>query len=100
MSVNIKEKILKLINQKCIADGSILRKIEEFSLQGVERYFTKDGQKIAGIIARLNLFKNNRNWLSMKPNPQPLNPYRTEFGEVDNRLHYKGIEFYFDYDRY
>jgi hypothetical protein len=43
VSVNEAEKVLKLYNQKSQADGSVLRKIERFSLQGVERKFLKDG---------------------------------------------------------
>ena len=47
-------KILNLINQKCLADGSVLKKIERFSKLGVEKYFYKDDKKIAKVISRLN----------------------------------------------
>ena len=43
-----------LINQKSLADGSVLKKIERFSKQGVERYFFRDGEKIAKVNSRLN----------------------------------------------
>ncbi len=65
MSVNRCEKLLKLTNQKCLADGSVLKKIEKFSEQGVERNISKDGQMIARIIPRLNTWKDPKNWLSM-----------------------------------
>ena len=54
VSVNREARLLKLTNQKCLADGSVLQKLERFSNQGVERDFLKDGQKIAKIIPRLN----------------------------------------------
>jgi hypothetical protein len=37
VSVNIRERLLKLTNQKCLADGSVIEKIELYSEQGVER---------------------------------------------------------------
>jgi hypothetical protein len=43
-----------LINQKWLADGSVLKKIERFSKQGVERYFCKNDEKIAKVNSRLN----------------------------------------------
>jgi hypothetical protein len=54
VSVNGEAKLLKLTNQKCLSDGSVLKKIERFSKQGVERDFLKDGHRIARIIPRLN----------------------------------------------
>jgi hypothetical protein len=38
-----------LINQKWLADGSVLKKIERFSKQGVERYFCRNDEKIAEV---------------------------------------------------
>jgi hypothetical protein len=32
--------------------------------------FLKNGQEIADIIGRLNIFKDPQNWLSMQPNPR------------------------------
>ncbi len=52
-----------LINQKCLADGSILKKIERFSKQGVEKYFFKNDEKIAKVNYRLNRDNDNYNWL-------------------------------------
>ncbi len=43
VSVNWKEKELKLTNKKCLVDGSVLKKIERFSKQGVGRDFFVDG---------------------------------------------------------
>jgi hypothetical protein len=54
VSVNRNERLLMLINQKWIADGSVLKKIERFSKQGVERYFCKNDEKIAKVNSRLN----------------------------------------------
>jgi hypothetical protein len=51
-------KQLELTNYKLLDDGSVLKKIERFSEQGVEKYFFKDGQRIAKIIARLNQLKD------------------------------------------
>ncbi len=58
MSVNSVAKQLELTNYKLLDDGSVLKKIERFSEQGVEKYFFKDGQRIAKIIARLNQLKD------------------------------------------
>ncbi len=58
LSVNRNELLLILINQKCLADGSNLKKIERFSKQGVERYFCKNDEKIAKVNSRLNQDKN------------------------------------------
>ena len=69
VSVNRTVKVLKLTNQKCLVDGSVLKKIEQFSEQGVERHFLIDGQVKAKIIPRLNSAKDAQNWLSMQPNP-------------------------------
>ncbi len=54
VSVKKVEKVLKLTNTKFLGDGSVLKKIEEFSKQGVEKGFFKDGQKLGGVIPRLN----------------------------------------------
>ncbi len=54
MSVNSVAKILTLTNQKCLADGSVLKKVERFSKQGAERNFFKDDKKKAKVISRLN----------------------------------------------
>ncbi len=70
VSLNIKATVLVLINQKFLADESVLQKIERFSKQGVLREFFKDGQKIAKIIPRLNRGKDPQNWLSMQPDSQ------------------------------
>ncbi len=69
MSVNKDAKILKLTCKKLQIDGSVLEKIEVFSNSGVQCDFLKNGQKIADINARLNLFKDPSNWLSMQPKP-------------------------------
>ncbi len=47
MSVNSVIKLLELTNQKCLADGSVLKKIERFSKHGVERAMYKDDEKLA-----------------------------------------------------
>ncbi len=67
MSVNKGATLLVLINQKNVADDSVLKKIERFSKQGVKREFYHDGQNIASIIPRLNRTNDVRNWLSMQP---------------------------------
>ncbi len=54
VSANREAKILTLTKQKCIGDGSVLKKIERFSKQGVERYFCKNDEKIAKVNSRLN----------------------------------------------
>ncbi len=69
VSVNSAEKVLKLTNKKCLSDESVLKKIERFSKQGVERDFFIDGKKIATITPRLTGVKDAQNWLSMQPNP-------------------------------
>ncbi len=63
VSVNKKEKVLKLTNKKCLSDESVLKKIEQFSEQGVERDFFVDGEKIAKTILRLTGVKDAQNWL-------------------------------------
>ena len=45
VSVNSVAVLLKLINQKRQADGSVLQKIEKFSEQGVEKGFLKMARK-------------------------------------------------------
>jgi hypothetical protein len=58
VSVNRNERLLLLTNQKHLADGSVLKKIERFSKQVVERYFCKNGEKIAKVNSRLNSVKD------------------------------------------
>ncbi len=65
--VNEEDKILILSNLKALADGSFLEKSERFSEQGVERYLLLNGEKIAKIIARLNIWHDAENWFSMRP---------------------------------
>ena len=43
VSVDSDSKILKLVNTKYPADGTVLQKVERYSKQGVERNFLKDG---------------------------------------------------------
>ncbi len=69
VSVNKKEKVLKLTNKKCLSDESVLKKVEQFTKQGVERDFFVDGKRIAKITLRLNRGNDAKNWLSMQPNP-------------------------------
>ncbi len=69
VSVNKKEKVLKLTDKKCLSDESVLKKIELFSKQGVERDFFAEGEKISKINPRLTRVKDAQNWLSMQPNP-------------------------------
>ncbi len=69
VSVNSAEEVLKLTNKKCLPDESVLKKIERFSSQGVERDFFVNGEKIAKINPRLTGDKDAQNWLSMQPNP-------------------------------
>ena len=69
VSVNKDAKILKLTCKKLQMDGSVFSKIEIFSNSGAEYNLLKNGQKIADIIARLNLCKQSQNWLSMQPYP-------------------------------
>ncbi len=85
-----------LINQKRLADGSVLKKIERFSKQGVERYFCKDDEKIVEVNSRLNRDNNAQNWLSMRPDTS--NYFKdfstgTYFGELNenNKPHGRGI---------
>ena len=54
VSANISATVLKLTNIKFQAAGNVFKKVERFSLQGVERDFYKDGHKIDKIITRLN----------------------------------------------
>ncbi len=58
VSVSEDEKILMMTNQKFLADGSILKKIQRFSNLGEESLFLKDGEQIAAVIPRLNLIKD------------------------------------------
>jgi hypothetical protein len=97
VSANKEAKILKLIFKKLQIDGNVLEKIEIFSHSGAQCDFLKNGQKIADIIARLNLFKDPQNWLSIQPNPLSysiLDMYLLKLGELSefNRLHGRGIE--------
>jgi hypothetical protein len=96
VSLNSVVKLLKLTNQKCLADGSVLKKLEQFSEQGVERHFLKDGQVKVKIIPRLTRVKDAQNWLSMQPNLLRWYDYDTGdqvFGEVNdnNKLQGRGI---------
>ncbi len=95
VSVNRVAKLLKLTNQKSLSDGSVSKKVERFSKQGVERDFLKDGQKIAKIIPRLNRWNDTKNWLSIRPATLFCQgtDYRTLFGEFDedNRPRGRGI---------
>jgi hypothetical protein len=54
VSANREAKILTLTNQKWLGDGSVLKKTELFSKQGVERYFCKNDEKVAKVNTRLN----------------------------------------------
>ncbi len=73
-----------LNNQKFLSDESVLKKIEQFSLQGVESNFLKDNEKIATIIPRLNRRNDTQNWLSMQPNPlRYCGMFDGHFGEVN-----------------
>ena len=94
MSVNSVAKILKLTNKIVLADGSVFKKIERFSPQGVERDFFKGNQKVEKIITRLNRW-NAKNWLEMRPGNRYLEEthYHTSFGEHDenNKLEGRGI---------
>ncbi len=54
VSSNSSAIVLKLTNRTFSADGSVFKKIERFSTQGVEKDFFKDGHKIDKIIQRLN----------------------------------------------
>jgi hypothetical protein len=90
VSANRDDRLLKLINQQILADGSVLFKIEQFSNEGVVRYFEIDDQEVAE--PRLNLIKETKNcWVSMQPNPLRWysNSHRGAFGEIDasNRRH-------------
>ncbi len=99
VSFNWFQKVLKLTNKKVLSDESVLKKIERFSNQGVERDFFVDGKKIAKIIPRLTGIKDAQNWLSMQPNPlrwfkDCRGDVLVSFGEINkkNRLHGRGIE--------
>jgi hypothetical protein len=97
VSINKVERLLKLTNKKCLADGSVIEKVELFSKQkvkgdifelftrqGVKRCILKDGQKIGAIIPRLNRVNDAHNWLSMQPNPlRYSDEYAERFGEVN-----------------
>ena len=93
VSLNKKEKVLKLTNKKCLSDKSVLKKVEQFSKQGFETDFFVDGQMVK-INHRLTGVKDAQNWLSMQPNP--LRWYsdneKDRFGEQnENYLHGRGI---------
>jgi hypothetical protein len=91
VTVNREVELLELTNQICLADGSVLKKAERFSEQGVERHFLIDGQEKAKIIPRLNAWHDANNWLSMRPSAQyyDVDRDKTKFGEFndDNELH-------------
>jgi hypothetical protein len=89
-----------LTNQKWLANGSVLKKIESFSKQGVERYFSKNDEEISKVNTRLNRDNNAENWLSMRPNASNyFKDYKdhTYFGELDehNEPNGRGILIWF-----
>ena len=43
VSVNSKQKVLKLVNTKILADQTVLQKVERYAPYGTERSFTIDG---------------------------------------------------------
>ncbi len=104
MSVNSADKVLVLVNIKCRADGTVMKKIEKFSESGVARCFSKDGEEIATVNPRLNRVHDSQDWLSMRPDP--LSWYtkswntdlydETLFGEVVEQgiPHGRGIKIY------
>ncbi len=99
LSANRLAKILTLTNKKYLADGSVLKKIERFSKQGVERYFCKNDEEIAKVNTRLNQVNKSENWLSMRPHAQFFKQDEdiTDFGEFEeDRLHGRGIGIYDD----
>jgi hypothetical protein len=55
VSANKNEKLLRLTNKKCLADGTVLEKIEQFSDKGVATDFYKNGKWVDTINPRLNL---------------------------------------------
>jgi hypothetical protein len=83
VSVHKEDAVLVLIDQKCLADGSVLKKIERFSKQGLVRIFSKNGQEVTAIIPRLIKKNHAQNWLSMQPNPlRYSNTFGSTFGEL------------------
>ncbi len=96
VSVNIAAEVLYLTNQRSLADGGVLKKIERFSMDEMESYFLKDGHKLTGVIPRLNTWQDPKNWLSMRPGPQSIRieDWRISFREIDedNKLHGRCIE--------
>ncbi len=88
-----------LINQKWLADGSVLKKIERFSKQDVERFFCKNDEKIAKVNSRLNRDNDPQNWLSMRLDASDYyrdKEFGTYFGEFNenNEAHGRCIEIY------
>ncbi len=102
VSVHSAGKVLKLTNKKyCLSDESVLKKIERFLRQGVERDFFINGKRIAKITPRLTGLKDAQKWLSMQPNPLRWHGYEMFshlFGEVNenNRMNGRGIDIYND----
>ena len=65
VSVSKELVTIKLSNIKCLADGSIIKKCERYSGEGIEKNFFKDGENISKIISRLNIRNDSREWLAM-----------------------------------
>ncbi len=64
-----------------------MEKIEELSFSSssgwkAEYNFLKNGQNITNVIARLNLFKDPNDWLSMQLNPQRCYFYYGDGGKI------------------
>ena len=61
------DPVCHLTNTKCLADGSVLKKIDKkYSKNRFNRSFYVDGDKVDKIIRRLNFSGESKNWLSMK----------------------------------
>jgi hypothetical protein len=66
-------------------------------VEGVECSFLINGYKEAGIIRRLNTWRNDKNWLSLRPHKDRFTGYNgadfADFGEMnaDNKFHGRGI---------
>ncbi len=87
---------MKLVNTKFQPDRSVFDKVERYSRQGVERSFRINGQKVAAIIPRLDLWRSSESWLALKPTD--FHCFFEEelfFGETAscNSQHHKLIEF-------
>ncbi len=103
VSVNRAGQLLKLTNQKCLADGSVLKKVELFTQFRVLGRLLKGDQITAELVAeltpRLNGWEHDaENWLSMRPEKKKyfkVDQYGTVFGEFNeqNELEGRGIRF-------